>query len=60
MAAKLLSTYKQRIQGLELEPSGGGCFELTVGSELVWSKLKSGSFPDEEEMIRAVGKRLGK
>jgi selenoprotein W-related protein len=58
LAAKLLSTYKQRIKQLELEPSGGGCFELTVGSDLVYSKLKTGSFPDEEEMVRAVGKRL--
>jgi selenoprotein W-related protein len=60
LAAKLLSTYKQRIGGLELEPSGGGCFEVTVGSDLIWSKLKSGSFPDEGEMVTAVGKRLGK
>ena len=58
MAAKLLSAYKQKIQGLELEPSGGGCFELTVGNDLIYSKLKTGKFPDEEEMIRAVGKRL--
>lgn len=60
MAAKLLKTYKQKIKSLELEPSGGGCFELTVGSDLVYSKLKTGSFPDEEEMVTAVGKRLGK
>ena len=58
MAAKLLSTYKQRIKQLELEPSGGGCFELTVGNDLVYSKLKTGTFPDDEEMVRAVGKRL--
>ncbi len=58
MAAKLLSTYKQKLQGLELEPSGGGCFELTVGNDLVYSKLKTGKFPDEEEMVRAVGNRL--
>jgi selenoprotein W-related protein len=58
LAAKLLSTYKQKIQGLELEPSGGGCFELTVGNDLVYSKLKTGEFPNEEEMVTAVGKRL--
>ena len=60
MAAKLLKTYKQKIQTLELEPSGGGCFELTVGADLVYSKLKTGKFPDEEEMVTAVGKRLAK
>lgn len=58
MAAKILSTYKQRISGFELEPAGGGCFELSVGGNLVYSKLKTGQFPDEDEMVTAVGKRL--
>ena len=58
MTTKLLTTYKQQIKDLKLIPAGGGCFELTVGSDLVYSKLKTGSFPDEEEMVRAVGKRL--
>ncbi len=58
MAAKLLSTFKQKIKSLELEPSGGGCFELTLGTDLVYSKLKTGKFPDEDEMVRAVEKRL--
>ena len=58
MASKVLTEYKQRIQGLELEPSKGGCFELTVGSELVYSKLATGEFPDEAAMVAEVGKRL--
>ena len=36
----------------------GGCFELTIDNDLVYSKLKTGKFPDEAEMIRAVGNRL--
>ena len=58
MATKVLSEYKQKIQGLELEPSKGGCFELTVGNELVYSKLATGKFPDEEEIVAEVGRRL--
>ncbi len=40
-------------------PSSGGCFELTVGDRLLYSKRKTGTFPDEQEMIRAVADALG-
>lgn len=59
MADKLLTTYKQKITGLELEPAGGGCFELTVGGDLVYSKLETGSFPDEDALVTEVGSKLG-
>lgn len=58
MATKILTQYKQRIEGMELQPSSGGCFELTVDGDLVYSKLDTGQFPDEEEMVTTVGKRL--
>jgi selenoprotein W-related protein len=54
---KLLNTFKQKIGGLRLIPAGGGCFELTVNGELVYSKLKTGQFPDEEKMVAEVRKR---
>jgi len=53
-----LTEYKQRIEGMELQPASGGCFELTVDGELVYSKLDTGQFPDEDEMVTAVGGRL--
>jgi selenoprotein W-related protein len=40
-------------------PSKGGCFELSVGGNRLYSKLETGSFPDEETLIREVGKALG-
>ena len=40
-------------------PSKGGCFELTVGGKLLYSKLETGSFPDEAALINQVGKALG-
>jgi selenoprotein W-related protein len=58
LAAKILSQYKQRLEGLELQPSSGGCFELTVDDELLYSKLASGSFPDEQAMVDEIGRRL--
>jgi selenoprotein W-related protein len=43
---------------LELEPSSGGCFEVSVDGTSIYSKLQSGSFPDEEAIVAAIGKRV--
>jgi selenoprotein W-related protein len=59
LTSKLLTTYKQRIEALKLVPGSGGCFELSVGGELIYSKLETGQFPDEERMVEAVRARLG-
>jgi selenoprotein W-related protein len=40
-------------------PSKGGCFELTVGGKMLYSKLETGEFPDEDELVDAVAKVLG-
>jgi selenoprotein W-related protein len=54
----LLRTYKQQIAGLELEPSGGGCFEVQIDDELVYSKLQTGEFPDEDEIVRQAARHV--
>ena len=59
MTAKLLPRFKMKIKSFRLIPSKGGCFELTVGGKLVYSKLKTGRFPDEEPLISEVGRILG-
>jgi len=58
LATKVLTQYKQQIQGLELEPSSGGCFELTIDGDLVYSKLNTGEFPDEAKLVAEIGNRL--
>ena len=58
MATRILETFKQKVGALELIPAGGGCFELSLDGELVYSKLKTGEFPDESEMVKLVGKRV--
>ena len=60
LAAKLLTEFKRRISALELEPSMGGCFELTVDGELIYSKLETGRFPQDDTMVAEVAKRLPK
>ena len=58
MTGKLLTTFKQQIHDLKLVPGGGGCFEVSLNGNLVYSKLKTGQFPDEKQMVELVGKRL--
>jgi selenoprotein W-related protein len=53
-----MTTYKQKIADLKLIPGGGGCFELSVNGDLLYSKLKTGKFPDEQWALDAVGARL--
>jgi selenoprotein W-related protein len=53
-----LTEYKQQIQDFKLVPAGGGCFELSLNGKLVYSKLKTGEFPDEAEMVALVGKQM--
>jgi selenoprotein W-related protein len=54
LTAKLLPRVKRDIARLTLIPSKGGCFELKVGNRLIHSKLATGRFPDEDEVIAAV------
>ena len=60
MTSKLLTAYKQKIKQLTLIPEGGGCFELSINGDLIYSKLKTGKFPDEQWALDAVGARLRK
>jgi selenoprotein W-related protein len=57
--SKLLEAYKQKISELTLEPGSGGCFEISFDGELVYSKLKTGDFPDESVILDLAGERLG-
>jgi len=58
LTAKLLPRFKQKINQYTMVPSTGGRFELTVGDSLVYSKLQTGEFPNEDQLIEQVGKLL--
>jgi selenoprotein W-related protein len=60
LTAKVLSHFKQKLAGMELQPSTGGCFEVSVDGQLIFSKLQTGQFPNEDAIIAEISKRLGK
>lgn len=50
MAEELLARYKGQIGVLELVPSSGGVFEVTVDGQVVFSKKQLDRFPEEGEV----------
>lgn len=60
MTDKLLNRFKTKIKNYNLVPSMGGCFEVKVDGDLIYSKLKTGQFPDEQTVIEQVAARLSK
>jgi selenoprotein W-related protein len=58
MAQELLAAFQPTLGRLELEPGDGGCFEVTVNGELVFSKLATKRFPELKELKDLVRERL--
>ena len=50
---------KRSIARFVLVPAAGGCFEVTVGGRLLYSKLATGRFPDEDALLAEIEKAVG-
>lgn len=37
-----------------LIPEGRGIFDVKVGEQLVYSKFQTGSFPDEDKLVKEI------
>ncbi|GAB6936369.1 hypothetical protein JCM14720_22900 [Calditerricola yamamurae] len=59
MTAELLTGLKGRLETVTLVPSSGGRFEVTVDGQLVYSKLETGRFPEDGEVLRRIRAHLG-
>jgi selenoprotein W-related protein len=55
LATKILEL-GERIKSLALVPSSGGAFEIRANGKLLHSKLKSGEWPDFDEIVRSIKK----
>ncbi|MBI1925007.1 Rdx family protein [Candidatus Poribacteria bacterium] len=49
-----MSKYKTRVKELTLVPGGGGCFEVTLNGNLIYSKRQTGQFPTTEQITSAI------
>lgn len=55
VAETLKGKYKE-LKDVELIPSSGGAFEVILDGELIYSKLKTGRFPEDKELTDVIDK----
>ena len=60
LANDLLKQFETEIQSLELHPSDGGRFEVSVNGELVFSKKQLGRHAEAGEVMGLVRKMIEK
>ena len=53
-----MDLFKRKVRRFVLVPSDGGRFEVSIGGELVYSKLETGSFPEPRDIVKMVEERL--
>jgi len=54
LTEKLITEFKAGIKRLILVPSDGGRFEVSIDGKQVFSKLKTGRFPEYAEIRKFV------
>lgn len=57
--SQVLSKFKSRLDSYELISDRGGKFEVSVDGDLLYSKLETGEFPKDEDVVALIEKRLG-
>jgi selenoprotein W-related protein len=58
MAQELLTTFEQDITRVSLKPGTNGIFEVTLNSELLYSRKTEGRFPESKELKQLVRDRI--
>lgn len=58
MTGHVLNRFKQQVSELKLIPARGGCFEVKIDDELIYSKLAVGRFPNEADIVAEIQTRL--
>jgi selenoprotein W-related protein len=53
-----MDAFSDKFSALRLIPGEGGCFEVTLNGELIYSKLQTGDFPENKQIVDALRRRL--
>jgi selenoprotein W-related protein len=60
LAEAIMDTFGQRFGSLKLMPSDGGRFEVSLDGKLIFSKLETGRFPENKEVIDQIKGKVGR
>ncbi len=55
--AELANALKQNMSEIAIAPYADGRFEVIVDGETIYSKLKTGEFPQDADMVKAIQSR---
>ena len=56
----MLHDFQEKLPGgVQIVPSGGGVFEVSLGDDLIFSKKKEGRFPENSEIDEMLEQRFG-
>jgi selenoprotein W-related protein len=58
VTAELIKEFEPQVESWTLIPGGGGAFEVKVGGELVYSKLKTGRHTTSDELRPLIKAKL--
>jgi selenoprotein W-related protein len=54
LTEELVRAYGRKITNLNLQPAGGGLFEVTFDGALIFSKKKLDRFPEKGEIVSLI------
>ncbi len=55
----MFNRFRSDITSLDLIPSSGGAFEVTVNDQKIYSKLETGEFPENEKLFNEMDNLKG-
>jgi selenoprotein W-related protein len=58
LSEAIMDAFGEKFGALKLIPSDGGRFEVTLDGELIYSKLKTGDFPENQKVLEQIKARM--
>jgi selenoprotein W-related protein len=58
LSEAIMDAFGDRVSALKLIPGDGGCFEVTLNGELLYSKLQTGDFPENKQILDELKRRM--
>jgi selenoprotein W-related protein len=58
LSEAIMDAFGDRFSALKLIPGDGGCFEVTLNGELLYSKLQTGDFPENKQVLDELKRRM--
>ncbi|TDJ20890.1 MAG: SelT/SelW/SelH family protein [Gammaproteobacteria bacterium] len=58
MAQEILMTFGENITNLNLKPSSGGVFTISLDGEILFSRKQEGRFPESKEIKQLIRDRI--